>query len=83
VLPDGRTATAVTDLEASILERPDAFVGTLVEKLLTYGLGRGAEVEDGLYVREIVRKSAESDYRFHAIIQAITQSRPFLMRHRD
>ncbi|XZE32195.1 DUF1592 domain-containing protein [Pirellulaceae bacterium SH501] len=83
VLPDGRTATAVTDLEASILERPDAFVGTLVEKLLTYGLGRGAEVEDGPYVREIVRKSAESDYRFRAIIQAITQSRPFLMRHRD
>lgn len=83
VLPDGRSANSATDLETSILERPDAFVGTLVEKLLTYGLGRGAEIEDGPYVREIVRMSAESDYRFRAIIQAITQSRPFLMRHRD
>jgi hypothetical protein len=83
VLPDGRPASKVTDLEASILEHPEAFAGTLVEKLLTYGLGRGSEIEDGPYVREIVRKSAESDYRFHSIVQAITQSRPFLMRHRD
>lgn len=83
VLPDGRPASQVTDLEASILEHPEAFAGTLVEKLLTYGLGRGSEIEDGPYVREIVRKSAEINYRFHSIVQAITQSRPFLMRHRD
>lgn len=83
VLPDGKRASSVADLESSILERPDAFVGTLVEKLLTYGLGRGAEIEDAPYVREIVRKAAADDFRFHAILLAITQSRPFLMRHKE
>jgi hypothetical protein len=83
VLPDGKRAASVTDLESSILERPEAFVGTLVEKLLTYGLGRGAEIEDGPYVREIVKQAAADDYRFHSILVAITQSRPFLMRNKE
>ncbi len=83
VLPDGSKATTVSELEASILKRPEAFVGTLVEKLLTYGLGRGAEIEDGPQVRKIVRESAEHDYRFHSLIQAIVHSRPFLMKRSE
>ncbi len=57
--------------------------GTLVEKLLTYGLGRGAEIEDGPQVRKIVRESAEHDYRFHSLIQAIVHSRPFLIKRSE
>jgi hypothetical protein len=83
LLPDGTNASSVSDLEASILKRPEVFVGTLVEKLLTFGLGRGAEIEDGPQVRKIVSQSATSDYRFSSIIQAITHSRPFLMRHSE
>jgi len=83
LLPDGTNAASVSDLEASILKRPEVFVGTLVEKLLTFGLGRGAETEDGPQVRKIVSQSATSDYRFSSIIQAITRSRPFLMRHSE
>jgi hypothetical protein len=83
LLPDGTNASSVSDLEASILKRPEVFVGTLVEKLLTFGLGRGAEIEDAPQVRKIVSQSATSDYRFSSIIQAITHSRPFLMRHSE
>lgn len=83
LLSDGTNATSVSDLEASILKRPEVFVGTLVEKLLTFGLGRGAEIEDGPQVRKIVSQSAASNYRFSTIIQAITHSRPFLMRHSE
>jgi hypothetical protein len=83
LLPDGTNAASVSDLEASILKRPEVFVGTLVEKLLTFGLGRGAEIEDGPQVRKIVSQSAISDYRFSSIIHSITRSRPFLMRHSE
>jgi hypothetical protein len=83
LLPDGTNAFSVSDLEASILKRPEVFIGTLVEKLLTFGLGRGAEIEDGPQVRKIVRQSETSDYKFSSIIQAITHSRPFLMRHSE
>ena len=83
LLPDGTNAASVSDLEASILKRPEVFVGTLVEKLLTFGLGRGADIEDGPQVRKIVSQSAASNYRFSIIIQAITHSRPFLMRHSE
>jgi Protein of unknown function (DUF1592)/Protein of unknown function (DUF1588)/Protein of unknown function (DUF1585)/Protein of unknown function (DUF1595)/Protein of unknown function (DUF1587)/Planctomycete cytochrome C len=81
LLPDGSQASSVADLEAAILKRPEVFVGTLVEKLLIFGLGRGAEFDDGPHVRKIVREAAQQQYRFSSIIDAITHSRPFLMRH--
>jgi hypothetical protein len=52
-------------------------VRTLTEKLLTYGLGRGLEPEDGAAVRQIVRQSAAEDYRFSALVRAIVRSVPF------
>jgi hypothetical protein len=67
----------VNGLEKAILARPELFVRTLTEKLLTYGLGRGLEPEDGAAVRQIVRQSAAEDYRFSALVRAIVRSVPF------
>ena len=39
----------------ALLRRPELFVGTLTEKLMTYGLGRGVEPYDAPAVRAIVR----------------------------
>ena len=79
-LPDGSTFTGVDGLEAALLKRPDVFVGTLGEKLLTYALGRGVEHYDAPGVREVVRRSQASDFRFSALIEAIVASPPFQMR---
>ena len=57
-LPDGSTFTGMSGLRAALLRKPDLFVGTLTEKLLTYGLGRGLEYYDAPSVREIVRAPA-------------------------
>ena len=67
-------------LEAGLLNRPELFVGTLTEKLLTFALGRGVEYYDAPAVRKIVREAAEQDYRFAPIIIGIVKSTPFTMR---
>jgi hypothetical protein len=79
-LPDGTTFTGAAGLEAALLKRPELFVGTLTEKLLTFALGRGIEPTDGPAVREVVRTARAADYRFSALIEAIVTSPPFQMR---
>jgi hypothetical protein len=79
-LPDGSRFTGVSGLEAGLLDRPEVFVGTLAEKLLTFALGRGVEHYDAPAIRKIVRESKAEDYRFSSIIVGVTASAPFTMR---
>lgn len=79
-LPDGSKFTGVEGLEEALLRRPDVFVTTLTEKLLTYALGRGVEYYDGPAIRQVVRAARAADYRFSAIAIAIVASPPFQMR---
>ncbi|HZO85802.1 MAG TPA: DUF1592 domain-containing protein [Verrucomicrobiae bacterium] len=79
-LPDGRKFGSVSGLEEGLLNRPEIFVGTFTEKLLTFALGRGVEYYDGPAIRKIVREAQGADYRFSSIIVGITKSTPFTMR---
>ena len=79
-LPGGEPFAGVAGLRAALLQNPDAFVGTMSEKLLTYALGRGLEYYDGPAVREILRSTSNNDSRFSAMILAIVNSTPFQMR---
>jgi mono/diheme cytochrome c family protein len=79
-LPDGSQFTGVGGLEAGLLKRPEIFVGTLTEKLLTFALGRGVEHYDGPAVRQVVRTARAANFRFSALIGAIVDSTPFQMR---
>jgi hypothetical protein len=79
-LPDGSRFTGVAGLEQGLLERPEIFVNTLTEKLLTFALGRGVEPYDGPAIRKIVRDAQTADYRFSSIIVGITKSTPFTLR---
>jgi hypothetical protein len=67
-------------LERALLERPELFVGTLAEKLLTFALGRGVEPGDAPAIRQIVREAHAADNRFSSLIVAIANSTPFQMR---
>ena len=67
-------------LRAALLRRPELFVGTLTEKLMTYGLGRGLESYDAPSVRGIVRSAQAQDYRFSSLVLGIVRSDPFQMR---
>jgi hypothetical protein len=79
-LPDGSTFEDVAGLEKALLSRPEIFVGTLAEKLLTYGLGRGVEYYDAPTIRAIVRAARAHDFRVSALVLGIVNSAPFQMR---
>jgi hypothetical protein len=79
-LADGTPVDGPESLAAALLRRPENFVTTVTEKLLTFGLGRGVEYFDAPAVRRIVREAAAEDYRWSALIVGIARSVPFQMR---
>jgi hypothetical protein len=79
-LPDGTKFEGAKGLRDALLARPEVFMATLTEKLLTYALGRGLEYSDAPAVRSIVREVAKSDYRLSSLVMGIVQSQPFQMR---
>jgi hypothetical protein len=60
--------------------RKDDFVSTVIEKMLTYALGRGVEAQDQPTIRALMRESAKSDYRLGDLVEVIVKSTPFQMR---
>jgi cytochrome c553 len=81
-LADGTKIDGVNELRKAILARPELFVATMTDKMMTYALGRGVETFDRPVVRGIVRDAAKENYRFSALVRGIVQSAPFQMRVR-
>ncbi len=79
-LPDGTKINGPDDLRKALLRRPDQFVQTFAENLLTYAMGRTKEYYDMPTVRKIVRDAAAKNYKFSAIVQAVVKSEQFEMR---
>jgi hypothetical protein len=79
-LSSGEKVTGPAGLRKALASRPQVFVGTLTENLMTYALGRGVEAPDMPAVRTIVRNAAANDYRFSSLISGIINSAPFQMR---
>src|SRR5579883_1508429 len=79
-LPDGTKINGPDDLRNALLRRPEQFVQTFVENLLTYAMGRTHEYYDMPTVRRIVRETAAKDYKFSAIVQEVVASDQFRMR---
>ncbi|MEO8257882.1 MAG: DUF1592 domain-containing protein [Acidobacteriota bacterium] len=79
-LVDGTAVRDVVTLRQAILKRPELFISTLTEKLLTYALGRGLTHHDMPVVRGIVREAAGRDNRFSSLVFGIVRSAPFQMR---
>ena len=74
---------AVSDPKAfreALLGQGDEVVRTVVEKLLTYALGRGLTYHDAPTVRQLVRSLGQNEYRWSTLLLGIVQSDPFQMR---
>ena len=80
VLLDGTPINGVSSLRQALLRDPEIFVGTVVEKLMTYSLGRGVSPTDMPTVRAILRSSGRQGYRFSSIVDGIVASSAFQMR---
>ncbi len=79
-LPDGSSFSGIEGLKQAVLARPELFVSTTTEKLLTYALGRGVEDYDQPAVRGIVQGGKARDYSFSSLVLGVVNSTPFQMR---
>ncbi len=77
---DGSNVDGVVSLRRALLQRPEVFVRTFTDNLMTYALGRGLTADDMPVVRAIMREAAPQDYRFQSIVMALVNSAPFQMR---
>ena len=82
-LPDGTVFDGVAGLRQALLDRSDQFVRTLVDKLMTYALGRATEHYDAPAVRAVERAAAAGGYRLSDLVLGIVNSVPFQMRRPD
>ncbi len=78
--PDGSKFEGATGLRQILVSRQDEFVGTVIERLLTYALGRRLEASDMPAVRGIQREAAAHESRWSAVILGIVNSGPFPTR---
>jgi Protein of unknown function (DUF1588)/Protein of unknown function (DUF1585)/Protein of unknown function (DUF1592) len=80
VLLDGTKVDGIVSLRKALMRNPEIFVGTFVEKMMTYALGRGVAATDMPTVRQIVRDGASQNYRFASMVEGIVNSPAFQMR---
>jgi hypothetical protein len=80
VLMDGTKVLGPESLNAALMSHSELFVTNVVEKMMTYALGRGVDYRDMPSVRSIVRQAQRENLRFSALVQGIVQSVPFSHR---
>lgn len=81
-ITDGTYLDGLESLRQLTLRRSHLFVQGMVEKLLTYAIGRGLEYEDMPMLRAITREAAKEDYRFSAVLMGVIQSPAFTMNQK-
>lgn len=79
-LPDGTAFQGPGDFKLVLRNRKDQFTRSLIEKLMTYALGRGVEFYDRPVLDRIQANVAKGDYKMSVLLTEIIQSEPFRMR---
>lgn len=75
--PGGVQFAGFADLRDWMSRRPEQFSHTLVEKLMTYALGRRVEYYDQPTIRAIVRQASEDDYSWSSLVMGVVNSPAF------
>jgi Protein of unknown function (DUF1588)/Protein of unknown function (DUF1585)/Protein of unknown function (DUF1592) len=82
-LPDGKHFNGPDELKGILLEKRDAFVQAVTEKMLIYALGRGLESYDRPTVKRIAAQVARDNYRISSLVLGVVNSLPFQARKGD
>jgi len=76
-LPDGTAINGPQELKCVLRQKEDLFLNCLVEKMMTYALGRELTLADRPAVGQVVSHVKQNEYRLDEMIQAIVQSKVF------
>jgi hypothetical protein len=79
-LPNGRSFANPAEMRAELKSQLPQFARCMVEKMLTYSLGRGVGTSDRRTVDDITRSWAAAEYPFQSLIFEVVRSLPFQSR---
>ncbi|MGJ8672487.1 DUF1592 domain-containing protein [Rubritalea sp.] len=82
-LPDGTKFTSATDLKQVLLREKERFARNMIEKMLSYALGRDLTPYDRPIVKQITDKVIADDANIHTAFIEIVKSYPFRYRRSD
>jgi len=77
-LYDGFQVATAADLSRFLLNYQESMARNVVQKLLTYAVGRGMDYQDMPLVRQVQSLARRDDYRFQTIILEVVRSEAFL-----
>lgn len=80
ITPDGEEFSGPAELKKLLLTRKDEFTRNMVEKFLSYALGRELTPYDRMVTRRVTDKVEANDGSMHSLIMGIVTSHPFLNR---
>jgi hypothetical protein len=83
VLPDGRKFSSPAGLKKILLEEKENFIHVMVDKLLSYALGRDLSPYDRQSIHAISRKVIADNGRINTAIFEVVRSYPFQYRKED
>ena len=78
-LPGVGSFQSPAELKQVLKRQKSLFLQNLIEKLMTYALGRGVEAADREALQQIAARVEADQYKFATIVQAIVDSKPFRM----
>jgi hypothetical protein len=79
-LPNGKTFSSPSEMRTVMKSQLPQFAHCLVEKMLTYSIGRGLGPYDRRTVDEVTRRLEADGYPFQTLIFEIVRSLPFQSR---
>lgn len=84
VLTTGQQFSNANELSNILLtDRRDTYLHAIVNKMLTYALGRGTEAYDRPAVEAILTRMARENHSFQSLVLGISESLPFQKRRGD
>ena len=79
-MPNGKSFTTGAEMRGVLIESMPQISRCLVEKIMTYALGRGMQGFDNRTIDEINRKLVADGYHFQTMIYEVVRSLPFQSR---
>jgi hypothetical protein len=77
IMPSGESFSGPTELKNVLMSRQDRIINTVVERMLSYALGRNLERYDRSTVRLITTDLAKTEWPTQKLIEEIVLSLPF------
>lgn len=79
-MPNGKSFTSAAEMRTVLMESLPLVSRSLVEKVMTYSMGRGMQIYDNRTIDEINKRVQADGYKFQTLIYEVVRSLPFQSR---